>query len=54
MTEENKLDLIMQEAASYKLDHGCEEEALQLYEKLVESCENIEALLGLIMIADEI
>ncbi|RZR85500.1 hypothetical protein BHM03_00012495 [Ensete ventricosum] len=51
MTEENKLDLIMQEAASYKLNHGREEEAFQLYEKLVNSHGNIEALLGLVMTA---
>ncbi|THU52609.1 hypothetical protein C4D60_Mb10t05760 [Musa balbisiana] len=51
MTEENKLDLIMQEAASYKLNHGREEEAFQLYEKLVKSRGNIEALLGLVMTA---
>ncbi|CAD5167724.1 unnamed protein product [Musa acuminata subsp. malaccensis] len=54
MIEENKLDLITQEAASYKLDHGHEEEAFQLYKKLVESHVNIEALLGLVMTTDEI
>ncbi|URE16801.1 hypothetical protein MUK42_11747 [Musa troglodytarum] len=51
MTEENKLDLIMQKAAAFKLNHGCEEEASQLYEKLVKSHGNIEALVGLVMTA---
>lgn len=51
MTEENKLDLIMQKAAAFKLNHGREEEASQLYEKLVKSHGNIEALVGLVMTA---
>ncbi|XP_008799956.2 signal recognition particle subunit SRP72 [Phoenix dactylifera] len=51
MIEENKLDVIMQEAASFKLNHGREEEASQLYEELVKSHGSVEALVGLIMTA---
>ncbi|KAG6490491.1 signal recognition particle subunit SRP72-like [Zingiber officinale] len=51
MTEENKLDLIIHEAANFKLNHGREDEASQLYEKLVKSHGNIEALVGLVMTA---
>lgn len=51
MTEESKLDVIMQEAASFKLNHGREEEASQLYEELVKSHGSVEALVGLIMTA---
>ncbi|KAG7979909.1 hypothetical protein I3843_05G154300 [Carya illinoinensis] len=48
MTEDNKLSVIMQEAASFKLRHGHEEDAAQLYEELVKSHGNIEALVGLV------
>lgn len=48
MTEDNKLSVIMQEAASFKLKHGCKEEAARLYEELVNSHGSIEALVGLI------
>lgn len=48
MTEDNKLNIIMQEAASFKLRHGKEEEAAQLYEKLVKSQGSVEALVGLV------
>ncbi|XP_028772228.1 signal recognition particle subunit SRP72-like [Neltuma alba] len=48
MTEDNKLDIIMQEAASFKIRHGREEEAARLYEELVKSQGSIEALVGLV------
>ncbi|XP_061352959.1 uncharacterized protein LOC133297780 [Gastrolobium bilobum] len=48
MTEDNKLNIIMQEAASFKLRHGREEDAAQLYEELVKSQGSIEALVGLV------
>ncbi|KAE8653744.1 SRP72 RNA-binding domain isoform 2 [Hibiscus syriacus] len=48
MTEDNQLSVIMREAASFKLRHGKEEAAAQLYEELVKSHGNIEALVGLI------
>lgn len=48
MTEDNKLNIIMQEAASFKLRHGREEDASKLYEELVKSQGSIEALVGLI------
>lgn len=48
MTEENKLNVIMQEAASFKLRHGREEDAAKLFEELIKSQENLEALVGLI------
>ncbi|XP_072989496.1 uncharacterized protein [Typha latifolia] len=51
MTEDSKLDVIMQEAAAFKLKHGHEEEASQLYEELVKSQGNIEALVGLVTTA---
>ncbi|KAL3828180.1 hypothetical protein ACJIZ3_016982 [Penstemon smallii] len=51
MTEDNKLDAIMQEAASFKLKHGKKDEAARLYEKLVKSHGSIEALVGLIQTA---
>ncbi|OVA20478.1 Signal recognition particle [Macleaya cordata] len=44
MSEDNKLDLIMHEAASFKLKHGQEEEAARLYENLVKSHGSVEAL----------
>ncbi|CAK9136973.1 unnamed protein product [Ilex paraguariensis] len=51
MTEDNKLNVIMQEAASFKLKHGRKEEASRLYEQLVKSHGSIEALVGLIRTA---
>ena len=48
MTEDNKLNVIMQEAASFKLRHGKEEDAAHLYEELVKSQGSIEALVGLV------
>lgn len=48
MTEDNKLNTITQEAASFKLRHGKEEDAAQLYEQLVKSQGSIEALVGLV------
>ncbi|KAG8493085.1 hypothetical protein CXB51_010360 [Gossypium anomalum] len=48
MTEDDQLSVIMREAASFKLRHGKEEEAAHLYEELVKSNGNIEALVGLI------
>ncbi|XP_011080276.1 signal recognition particle subunit SRP72 [Sesamum indicum] len=51
MTEDNKLDVIMQEAASFKLRHGKKDEAARLYEELVKSHGSIEALVGLIQTA---
>ncbi|KAL6967469.1 hypothetical protein U1Q18_033279 [Sarracenia purpurea var. burkii] len=48
MAEDNKLNIIMQEAASFKLKHGKKEEASRLYEELVKSQGSIEALVGLI------
>ena len=51
MTEENKLNVIVQQAASFKLNHGREDEASQLYEELVKSQGSIEALVGLVTTA---
>ncbi|XP_052205313.1 uncharacterized protein LOC127810098 [Diospyros lotus] len=51
MAEDNKLNVIMQEAASFKLKHGRKEEAAQLYEELVKSHGSIEALVGLVKTA---
>nr|GEY59304.1 signal recognition particle subunit SRP72 [Tanacetum cinerariifolium] len=51
MTEDNKLSVIMQEAAAFKLKHGQKEEASKLFEKLVESHHSIEAVVGLIQTA---
>ncbi|XP_068325995.1 uncharacterized protein [Pyrus communis] len=48
MTEDNKLSVLMQEAASFKLRHGREEEAAHLYEELVKSHGSVEALVGLV------
>ncbi|KAL0004471.1 hypothetical protein SO802_012032 [Lithocarpus litseifolius] len=48
MTEDNKLNIIMQEAASFKLRHGHEEDAARLFEELVKSHGNMEALVGLV------
>ncbi|KAI3449946.1 hypothetical protein Pfo_006611 [Paulownia fortunei] len=51
MTEDYKLDVIMQEAASFKLRHGKKDEAARLYEELVKGHRSIEALVGLIRTA---
>lgn len=51
MTEENKLSVIMQEAAAFKLKHGRKEEAARLYEEIVKSHGSVEALVGLIQTA---
>uniref|UniRef100_A0A0E0CBC0 Signal recognition particle subunit SRP72 n=1 Tax=Oryza meridionalis TaxID=40149 RepID=A0A0E0CBC0_9ORYZ len=48
MTEDNKLDVFMREAATFKLNHGRDEEACQLYEDLVKSFGSAEALAGLV------
>ncbi|XP_021293376.1 signal recognition particle subunit SRP72 [Herrania umbratica] len=48
MTEDNQLSVIMQQAASFKLRHGKEEDAALLYEELVKSHGSIEAVVGLI------
>lgn len=48
MTEDSKVDIIRQEAASFKLKHGRKEEAARLYEELVKSRASIGALVGLI------
>ncbi|KAI4343361.1 hypothetical protein L6164_010719 [Bauhinia variegata] len=48
MTEDNKLNVIMQEAASFKLRHGREGDAARLYEELVKSQGSVEALVGLV------
>lgn len=49
MSEDNKLSLIMHEAASFKLKQGREDEAARLYEELVKSHGSVEALVGLVM-----
>lgn len=51
MAEDNKLDVIMNEAASFKLKHGREEEASKIYENLVKSHGSVEALVGLVTTA---
>ncbi|MQL88775.1 hypothetical protein Taro_021347 [Colocasia esculenta] len=53
MAVDNKdtLDVIMHEAASFKLKHGREKEAAQLYEELFRSHESVEALAGLVTTA---
>ncbi|ONK71155.1 uncharacterized protein A4U43_C04F5360 [Asparagus officinalis] len=52
MTEDNKLNAIVKEAASFNLNHGHEQEASQLYEELINSQGgSIEALVGLVMTA---
>jgi len=50
-SEDNKLHVIMQEAAAFKLKHGRKEEAAKLYEELVKSHGSVEALVGLIKTA---
>jgi len=51
ITEDNKLSVIMQEAASFKLKHGREREAFQLFEQLVKSNKSIDVLVGLVTTA---
>lgn len=51
MAEDNKLIAIMQEAASFKLKHGRQKEALQLFEELVKNNSNVDALVGLVTTA---
>lgn len=51
MTEDNKLSVIIPEAASFKLNHGHEREAFKLYEELVQNHGNTEALVGLVKTA---
>ncbi|CAO2816797.1 unnamed protein product [Amaranthus hypochondriacus] len=51
MTEDDKLIVIMQEAAAFKLKHGRQKEALQLFEELVKKNNNIDALVGLVTTA---
>ncbi|XP_006646550.1 signal recognition particle subunit SRP72 [Oryza brachyantha] len=48
MTEDSKLDVFMREAATFKLNHGHDEAACQLYEELVKSFGSAEALAGLV------
>ena len=48
MTEDNKLSVIMQEAASFMLKHGREKDAAHLFEELVKSHKSVEALVGLV------
>ncbi|XP_050206343.1 uncharacterized protein LOC126655965 [Mercurialis annua] len=44
----NKLDVIMHQAASFKIRHGRDEEAAHLYEQLVKTHGTIEAFAGLV------
>lgn len=48
MTEDNKLSILMPEAASFKLRHGQEEEASRLYEEIVKNHRSTDALVGLV------
>uniref|UniRef100_A0A803PH80 Signal recognition particle subunit SRP72 n=1 Tax=Cannabis sativa TaxID=3483 RepID=A0A803PH80_CANSA len=48
MTEDNKLNVIMQETATFMLRHGREKDAASLYEELVKSHGSVEALVGLV------
>ncbi|KAG7589265.1 Tetratricopeptide-like helical domain superfamily [Arabidopsis suecica] len=48
MTESNKLRVLMLEAAAFKVRHGQEEEASQLYEEIVKSLNSTDALVGLV------
>ncbi|XP_042498370.1 signal recognition particle subunit SRP72 [Macadamia integrifolia] len=54
MGEDNKLNIIMHEAASFKLKNGREEEAASLYEELVKSHQSVEALVGLVTTAAKV
>ncbi|GAB4829315.1 hypothetical protein Ancab_018985 [Ancistrocladus abbreviatus] len=51
MTEDSKLSVIMQEAASFKLKHGREKEAFHLFEELVKGHGRVDALVGLVTTA---
>ncbi|XP_057949479.1 uncharacterized protein LOC131144691 [Malania oleifera] len=51
MSEDKQLDVVMQEAASFKLKHKREEEAARLYEELFKSHGSVEALVGLVTTA---
>ncbi|KAH6757627.1 hypothetical protein C2S51_038775 [Perilla frutescens var. frutescens] len=51
MAEDNKLEVIMREAALFKLRHGKKNEAARLFEELIKSHNSIEALVGLIQTA---
>lgn len=53
MAEDNKLAVIMREAALFKLRHGKKNEAARLFEELIKSHKSIEALVGLIQTAAE-
>ncbi|ESQ28523.1 hypothetical protein EUTSA_v10018246mg [Eutrema salsugineum] len=48
MIENNKLSILMPEAASFKLRHGQEEEASRLYEEIVKTHRSTDALVGLV------
>ncbi|CAN8243814.1 unnamed protein product [Cochlearia groenlandica] len=48
MTEDNKLSILMPEAAAFKLRHGQEEEASRLYEEIVKNHRSTDALVGLV------
>ena len=48
MTENNKLSILMPEAAPFKLRHGQEEEASRLYEEIVKKHKSTDALVGLV------
>ncbi|CAN7129719.1 unnamed protein product [Brassica rapa subsp. narinosa] len=48
MTENNKLGILMPQAASFKLRHGHEEEASRLYEEIVKKHKSTDALVGLV------
>ncbi|KAJ8617921.1 hypothetical protein MRB53_014107 [Persea americana] len=48
MSEDNRLSIIMHEAASFKLKHGSEDEAACLYEELIKSHGSVETLVGLV------
>ncbi|CAM8916084.1 unnamed protein product [Rhodiola kirilowii] len=51
MTEHSKLDVILQQSASFKLKHGRQEEASRIFEELVKSHGSIEAMVGLVTTA---
>ncbi|GMH02650.1 hypothetical protein Nepgr_004489 [Nepenthes gracilis] len=51
MTDDSKLSVIMQEAASFKLKHGREKEAFLLFEELVRNHGSVDALVGLVTTA---
>ncbi|XP_031476692.1 uncharacterized protein LOC116248184 [Nymphaea colorata] len=48
MDGESRRDVIMQEAAAFKLKHGKAEEAARLFEDLVKNSQSITALVGLV------